>query len=41
MPVGGAACHVSLLSVWLFLNKLVQFIAQTCYGEGPGSDQCP
>eukprot|EP00069_Balaena_mysticetus_P022296 bmy_14221T0 len=40
-PPGGVACQVSLLNVRLFLNKLVQFIVQKCYGEGPGSDQCP
>ncbi|XP_057599841.1 receptor-transporting protein 5 [Hippopotamus amphibius kiboko] len=40
-PLGGPACQVSLLNVRLFLSKLVQFIVQKCYGEGPGSDQCP
>lgn len=40
-PPGGAECRVSLLNVWLFLGKLVRFIAHKCYAEGPGSDQGP
>ncbi|XP_020768869.2 receptor-transporting protein 5 isoform X1 [Odocoileus virginianus] len=40
-PPGGAECRVSLLNVRLFLGKLVRFIAQKCYAEGPGSDQGP
>ncbi|KAI4549939.1 hypothetical protein MG293_002269 [Ovis ammon polii] len=40
-PPGGAECRVSLLNVWLFLDKLVRFIAHKCYAEGPGSDQGP
>ncbi|KAF3823962.1 receptor-transporting protein 5 [Mirounga leonina] len=34
-------CQVSLLNVRLFLNKLVLFILQKCYGESLSSDQCP
>ncbi|XP_002686673.3 receptor-transporting protein 5 [Bos taurus] len=40
-PPGGAECRVSLLSVRLFLGKLVRFIERKCYAEGPGSDQGP
>ncbi|EPY83361.1 Receptor-transporting protein 5 [Camelus dromedarius] len=40
-PPGGDTCQASLLNVRLFLNKLVQFIVQKCYAEGPGADQCP
>ena len=40
-PPGGAECRVSLLSVRLFLGKLVRFIERKCYAEGPGSNQGP
>ncbi|XP_047702555.1 receptor-transporting protein 5 [Prionailurus viverrinus] len=40
-PGSQGACQVSLLNVRLFLNKLVLFILQKCYGEGLSADQCP
>ncbi|XP_038290585.1 receptor-transporting protein 5 [Canis lupus familiaris] len=36
-----ADCQVSLLNIRLFLNKLVLFILQKCYGESLSADQCP
>lgn len=40
-PDAQGECQVSLLNVRLFLNKLVLFIMQKCYGETLNSDQCP
>ncbi|ELR52267.1 hypothetical protein M91_12506 [Bos mutus] len=37
----GAHTRGGLLSVRLFLGKLVRFIERKCYAEGPGSDQGP
>uniref|UniRef100_A0A7N5JI86 3CxxC-type domain-containing protein n=2 Tax=Ailuropoda melanoleuca TaxID=9646 RepID=A0A7N5JI86_AILME len=40
-PDAQGECQVSLLNVRLFLNKLVLFILQKCYGETLNPDQCP
>ncbi|XP_077614702.1 receptor-transporting protein 5 [Crocuta crocuta] len=40
-PGSQGACQASLLNVRLFLNKLVLFILQKCYGESVSADQCP